>query len=123
MRKGLRPVDDRRPYVFAGADVRDFIERHNKPFHPTGPGEVFCVACKRVIVPAGDEVEFVPLGPTNGNLIGTCPNCSRQVWQRVRVADITRKARHLKVRYEDGAATLHEIAEPARSEPSSEVSA
>lgn len=122
VRNGLLPIDGQRPFLFAGSVVRQFLEGYNKPYYPTDPGEVYCVACKRVIIPAGSVVDFVPLGPTNGNFCGTCPHCSHQVRQRVRTHDIDRKAGHLVVRYKDAAATFIGDSERPRSEPSGGVS-
>lgn len=115
-RKGLQPIDNHRPYLFAGAVVREFIEQHNKPYHSTAPGEFYCVACKHVTKPSGDVVDFIQLNHANGNLVGTCPRCSRRMPQRVRNADVARKAGHLKVRYEDGSATLPRCGGPSRNE-------
>lgn len=118
VRNGLSPLDDRRPYLFAGTSVQDFLARFNKPRQPTGIGELFCVACKKVIVPAGSVADFIPLGPTNGNLVGVCPGCSHRVCQRVRTVDLERKAGSLQVHYEDGGATLAAGGNVARTEPS-----
>jgi hypothetical protein len=120
MAKGLRTIDGRRPYVFAGGAVREFLKQHNKPYQPTGPGEIYCVACKCVIEPAAGVVTFVPLGPTNGNLVGTCPHCFHGVRQRVRKGDIRRKAGNLKVRFEDVATTVSSEAGPSRTQSSEE---
>lgn len=38
--KGLKPVERRVPFLFAGAEVQAFIAGHNKPRQPTGPGEL-----------------------------------------------------------------------------------
>lgn len=117
MKKGLRPIDGRRPYLFAGGEVRKFLQGHNKPRQPTGPGEIFCVACKRATEPAGAVAHFFPLSPTNGNLVGRCPKCSRRIFQRVRKEEIARKFSNLTVRYEDAAVPVRAAAEPSRTEP------
>ncbi|MEO7551924.1 MAG: hypothetical protein ABIT09_12380 [Croceibacterium sp.] len=118
MKKGLEPIERRVPYVFVGAAVREFIKHHNKPRQKLRPGEIYCVACKRAIAPAGDTVDYAPLSATSGNFIGTCPTSFNRVWRRVRRADITAKAGHLTVRYEDGSATLNGTDEPPRTEHS-----
>lgn len=120
MRKGLVPIEPTRPYVFAGTTVRVFLEQHNKPYQQTGPGEFYCVACKRVVTPAGGVVCYVSRGPTHGNLIGSCPACGHQVWQGVKIGDIETKRGDLDVRYEDGSATFIANGRPLRTEPSDE---
>ncbi|MXP44840.1 helix-turn-helix domain-containing protein [Allopontixanthobacter sediminis] len=119
-KKGLHPIDRKRPYLFAGGDVRKFLQAHNKPRQPTGPGQIYCVACKQVTQPAGKVVDFIALSPTNGDLVGRCPNCSRRIFQRVRTADIATKAGSLTVRYEGDVATINTDAEPSRTEPLNE---
>ena len=119
--KGLQAIDGQRPYLFAGAEVRAFLLRHNKPYQPTGPGEVYCVACKLIVEPAGGKVVFVPLGPRHGNLEGTCPHCFRGVRQRVRKDNIQSKVGNLKVRFENGSATICRSANPPHTDPSEET--
>lgn len=118
MKKGLQPIDRRRPYLFAGGVVREFLHGHNKPRQPTLPGEIYCVACKRATQPAGGVADFVPLSPTNGNLVGRCPKCSRRIFQRVRKEEISLKFSNLTVRYEDAAVPVSADAEPPRTGPS-----
>lgn len=120
MKKGLRPIDGRRPYLFAGGDVRKFLKGHNKPRQPTGLGEIFCVACKRATEPAGAVADFFPLSPTNGNIVGRCPKCSRRIFQRVRKEEISLKFSNLTVRYEDADVPVCADAGPPRTEPSDE---
>lgn len=119
--KGLQTIDGRRPYIFAGGAVREFLKRHNKPYQPTRPGEIYCVACKRVIEPAGGVVDFLPMGPTNGNLVGTCPHCSHGVRQRVRKDDLARKAGTLKVRFEGVSIPVSGDSEPPHTDSSREL--
>lgn len=109
---GLEPIDNHRPHLFAGRDVAPFLETHNKPRQPSGRGEMYCVACKRTVVPMGDTVDLVVLSERIGELIGICPHCGRRPHRRVRLAEVTDKAGHLTVRYEDDAATLSTLGQP-----------
>ena len=115
-REGLQPIDNRRPYLFAGAAVRNFLEKHNKPRQRLASGEIYCVACKRPICPQGNKVDFCPLAPTTGDLIGTCPHCLRRPRRRVRKAEILEKAGNLEVRFEDGSVAFSGDGNPARTE-------
>lgn len=121
MRKGLVPIEPTRPYLFAGTTVGAFLKQHNKPYQQTGPGEFYCVACKRLVTPAGGVVRYVPRGPTHGNLIGSCPACGRQVWQGVKSGDIEAKRGDLEVHHEDGSATFIENGMPLRTKRSGEI--
>ena len=121
MSKGLRTIDGKRPYVFSGGAVREFLEQHNKPYQPTGPGEIYCVACKRIIEPNGCVVNFVSTSPTDGNFVGTCPHCFHGVRQRVRKSEIARKAGKLKVRFEDAATPVGGERSSPRTDSSGEL--
>ena len=102
----LMPIKGTYPYLFAGADVATFVGQRNKPRQPTGPGELYCVACKVVIRPRGSAVTVVPVNESTSNLRGTCPRCGRLCFQRVRLGSIGEKAGDLEVRYEDDEATI-----------------
>lgn len=117
-RKGLQPIDERRPLLFAGLEVQRFLESHNKPRQPLEPGQIFCVTCKKAIMPKDGIARYVRLSSSLGNLVGTCPACGRGTWRRVRAAEILEKAGSLKVEYEDDTANLSGDGEPPRTEPS-----
>ncbi len=119
--KGLQPIDQQRPFLFAGPAIQKFLRQHNKPYQPTGPGEIYCVACKRGIKPAGGVVDFVPMGLMNGNFVGSCPHCFHGVCQRVRNDDISRKAGNLKVRHKGVSAPVNGNAELPRTGSSREL--
>lgn len=100
-RDGLAAIDDRVPYLYAGATAAEFLRKRNKPRQPLQPGEIYCVTCKRPCAPLGGAVDLVPRTSTSGDFTGTCPRCSRTVLLRVRVADIEARRGTLTVRYED----------------------
>lgn len=45
-KEGLEPIERRRPFLFLGEYVVDFLEGRRKPRRPLGPGELLCVRCK-----------------------------------------------------------------------------
>lgn len=117
-KEGLRPIEDKRPYIFAGAELAEFLRRKNKPRQPLGPGEIFCVACKRPRIPAGDLVRARTMTPTSVQLIGLCPICGREMHLRVRLAELLEKAGNLDLRHEDGTAPLSGAADAPRIDSS-----
>ena len=111
---GLTPIEDRRPYLFHGSELARFLTARNKPRQPSGPGEIFCVACKRTISPLGNVASLMPLSGVTGNLIGKCPHCRRDCYRRVTLAEIAAKAGTLTIYYEDGSAPFSEDGDPPR---------
>lgn len=105
--EGLTPIDDRRPYLFAGSELARFITGKNKPREPLRPGQIYCVGCKRAADPVGNDALVRPMTPTSVQLIGRCP-AGHEIQVRVRIADLPLKAGNLNLRYEDGAAPFRE---------------
>ncbi len=66
--QGLQPINpDERTWIFYGADVKEFLRRKSeKSKVETGPGEVFCVGCRkgRRLKPETIRLEFT------GKLLG-----------------------------------------------------
>jgi hypothetical protein len=103
---GLLPIDNRKPFLFSGADIQaHLVRRREREKRPCGPGQIYCVACKKVQSPKGGTVRFQPVSSTSGNFIGTCPGCGRPVYRRVSLQNLTAAAGKLKVTFEDVSAT------------------
>ena len=89
LRAGLKPIDDRRPTMIRGEELRRFLsERSAKRKRPTPPGMIFCLRCREPRRPALDMAEYVPLAPTFGNLQGICPACEAMMCRHVNVAKL-----------------------------------
>ena len=89
--QGLSPIDDRRPMLIKGAVLNAFqASRRAQAKRPCGPGELYCLPCRKPQRPAADMAEHVPLTATTGKLRAFCPDCERMLVQRVnarRLAD------------------------------------
>ena len=106
-KEGLQPIDDRRPYLFSGCELAEFLTSKNQPRQPLNPGEIYCVGCKCAVEPAGNEAFVRAMTPTSVQLIARCP-IGHEVQVRVRIEDLREKAGTLNLRYEDGGAPLGE---------------
>jgi hypothetical protein len=81
---GLEPIDNRKPLVFHGSAVRDFLQKRNaKRKQPCGPGRFYCFRCREPRVPALGLVEYVPLTVKSGNLKAFCAACETVMHRRV----------------------------------------
>jgi hypothetical protein len=109
IKAGLKPIDGRRPYLFSGSEIASFLERRNKPRQPLGPGEIFCVACKRPTTPVANLVYICPRGPTTVDVIGACEVCDHAIYRRTRRADLQEKFGGLHLWYENGDVPLAPI--------------
>ena len=86
---GLPVLDQRRPTLIHGTELREFLtRRQHRRKMPTGPGRIHCLACRSPKVPAGGMVDFQPMATGAGNLVGLCPDCERPINRRVSEATL-----------------------------------
>jgi excisionase family DNA binding protein len=89
IKAGLPVVDQRRPVLVLGAALADFLrKRRTVNKRPCRPGEIYCVRCREPRLPAGGDVRYHPITPTQGNLVGLCPSCSAGLFRRVSAANL-----------------------------------
>ena len=84
LKQGLEAIDGQRPTVARGEEIRRFLaERRARVKRACGPGRIYCLPCRAPKVPAGNMVECVATGDTNGTLQGICPDCDRMIYRKV----------------------------------------
>jgi hypothetical protein len=99
---GLAPIEWRRPYLFKGWVVAEFLTALNQP------------RCRGPRRPKGGCVSLDPKTPTSANFVGKCPDCGRPINRRVRYVDIPQKLGDLTIRYEDEKAPVSGSADRPR---------
>jgi hypothetical protein len=84
LRQGLTPIDDQRPTVIRGEELRRFLAaRRARAKQACGPGRIYCLPCRAPKVPAGKMADCTQTGHTTGTLQGICPDCNRMIYRRV----------------------------------------
>jgi hypothetical protein len=84
IKAGLPVIDDKRPALIQGLDLREFVQaRRLKNRQTCPPGHIYCVRCRAPKAPGCDMVEYVPMTDTTGNLRGICPDCETLIHRRV----------------------------------------
>lgn len=87
--KGLEAIDRRKPIVFAGKDLRAFLERAKRiRRRPSPSGHFFCFRCRSPRRPAMAMVDYMPITAISGNLKALCGDCGTLMHRRARLADI-----------------------------------
>src|SRR5438270_74434 len=74
---GLPLVEQKKPYLIHGTDLRAFLSARKPPKQPLRPGEIYCVGCPAPRRPDGDVADLAPRSDTTGSLIGICPTCQK----------------------------------------------
>lgn len=83
-KQGLVPIEERKPLMFLGYEVRIFLERKRRQSkHPCGPGEIYCVRCRLPKAPRSNQAVYRPWKGFIGSLIGVCPDCGCAMYRRV----------------------------------------
>ncbi len=76
IKAGLLTNDDKRPTLILGRDLIAFLQaRRARNKRTCRPGEIYCVRCRALKVPAGEIAEYLPLTEVIGNLVAICPDC------------------------------------------------
>ena len=84
LRQGLEPIDDQRPTLIRGQELRRFLaDRRSRSRQTCGPGRIYCLPCRRPKVPAGQIADCIRTGDTTGTLQGICPDCNRMIFRRI----------------------------------------
>lgn len=82
---GLPTVDDGRPTLIAGGELREFLVRgRSAKRRPCGPGRFYCLRCREPQRPAEGMVDFVPSpnSTSSGQLQALCPSCDGLMQRR-----------------------------------------
>jgi hypothetical protein len=84
LRQGLKPIDDQRPMLLRGDELRRFLtERRARVKQVCGPGRIYCLPCRAPKAPAGNIAECIVASGTTGTLQGICPDCDRMIYRKV----------------------------------------
>jgi hypothetical protein len=102
---GLPTVDERRPILIRGCDLRAFLEaRSASRRSPCPPGTLYCFRCRQPRPPAFGEADFKPRDRGAGNLSALCEACGGVMNRRTNLDRIAEILPGLRVRVLAGAA-------------------
>ena len=76
--RGLRYLDETRPMMIRGEDLREFVKGLAAPKNPPmALGEFRCVKCQARRMPLGMMADYLPDNDKSGRLAAICPVCDR----------------------------------------------
>src|SRR5215831_7651877 len=113
LKQGLEPIDDHRPTLIRGEELRRFLtERRARAKRACGPGRIFCLPCRAPKVPAGNMAECVEVADTIGTLQGICPDCNRMIYRRLNPQKLNDVRGNLEVTVTRAGARIEEPTKP-----------
>ncbi len=98
IKDGLPTIDQQRPMLIAGADLRRYwqskrVSRKRK----CQPFEMYCVRCRIPQRPAENMADYEPLNLDTGRLIGLCPDCGGIINKFVRLCRLDEIRHYLDI--------------------------
>jgi hypothetical protein len=76
LREGLSSLNEKRPILILGAELKSFlVSRRKARQRHCKAGEIFCIKCRSQKVPALGMADYVPVSLNLGSLVGLCPDC------------------------------------------------
>ncbi|MBL4682453.1 MAG: hypothetical protein JKY88_17260 [Pseudomonadales bacterium] len=98
LRRGLKRIDDHRPYLILGRDLKHFIKdlrTINK--RPCELGEIYCFKCREPRIPAQGSTIFEAESSRFGRIKANCNVCNSLMNKYFRLADLVLLQRHFAV--------------------------
>jgi hypothetical protein len=94
MKQGLRRIDDTKPYLIHGLDLKAFLtKRQQSAKQPCKAGEIYCFRCRCPRKPWEGIVDVTFLNQKTAQLTGICSVCEGKLNRRT---SITKMDEHYK---------------------------
>lgn len=89
LKQGLPKIDESRPILVHGRELRAFLENRRKAARRCcPPGTLYCLKCREPRSPAFGMVDYIPITGAAGNLRALCSTCEKLIHRRVGKAHI-----------------------------------
>ena len=114
LKEGLASINDKRPTLILGADIKAFLASRRKARRrPCQPGQIFCIKCRFPKNPALGMADYLPTTSTLGTLIGLCPDCGTIIRRWTSLARLPAARGQLDVKFKAPQQRLSVTAHPA----------
>jgi len=98
LRRGLKRIDNQRPYIILGRDLKQFIKDLrgiNK--RPCELGEIYCMKCRVPRTPEQGSTVFETETSRYGRIKANCNVCNSPMNRYFRLVDLATLQRHFAV--------------------------
>lgn len=98
VKQGLACIDDARPHLIHGADLKAFIvKKQRQAKKPCGIGEIFCFRCRASRKPCEEMVDVTFLNQKAVQLTGICSVCAGKLNRRSSLAKLPDLAKSFQI--------------------------
>lgn len=116
LKDGLEPIDALRPMQMLGEELNRFLAKRKQDRRSrTPPGMIRCLPCRKPQRPAEGMVDYLPSGPSLGNLRGICPNCGRLIHRRAGLASVETVMAGCEIRFPEGHHSIRGSEQPSEN--------
>jgi len=114
IKKGLQPIDGRRPTLVHGLELVKFLRsRRMMGKQPCPPGYMYCLKCRSPKQPAAGMADYLPINDTSGNLRALCPDCGKFMHRRASLAKLNIVGVGLDIAFPQAVSRIRESAIPS----------
>ncbi|TRL35045.1 helix-turn-helix domain-containing protein [Rhizobium straminoryzae] len=116
LKAGLPHIADQRPFLILGGDLRDFLDKRDKPKQRCGLGEFFCFRCREPKGAAGGLIDYTPRTVLSGQLSAICETCETIMHKNFSASKLGLLERQAAVSFPQGDPRLNEMGIPRRND-------
>lgn len=109
LKAGLPHLADQRPFLILGSDLRDFLEKRDKPKQRCRLHEFFCFRCREPKAAAGGLIDYVARTALSGQLSAICEACETIMHKNVSASKLALLERQAAVSFPQGDPRLSEM--------------
>jgi len=98
LRRGLKRIDNQRPYIILGSDLKQFIkDRRGINKRSCELGEIYCMKCREPRTPEQGSTVFETETSRYGRIKANCNVCDSAMNRYFRLTDLAVLQRHFAV--------------------------
>ncbi|MFM9942895.1 MAG: helix-turn-helix domain-containing protein [Hyphomicrobiaceae bacterium] len=114
LKAGLPYMQDKRPWLILGRDLRAFLDRRKKANRVRCPPDhLYCLRCRTPRLPAGMMLDYTPVTAKFGNLKGLCSVCHAWTNRKVSLAKVEAVAGRCQIMFPQGQERITASAQPS----------
>lgn len=113
IKRGLPVLDDQKPCLILGYELRDYLRTSRKKNkRKCKPGEMYCLSCKLPRRPAANMVDYEPFSGTAGRLIGLCSVCENMINRFASFASLPKFSKEFDINFPTAEKHINKRANP-----------